>query len=135
MGDFAEKNGIMNGIDLIVPVPLYPSKLREKRYNHAELLARELSAKYNIPCNAKGLKKIRWTVSQSKLDRKKRSENVRGALLAVDKKAFYGRGILLVDDVFTTGATLNECAKTLVEAGATSVSSFTLARPYSQLLT
>ena len=125
---FVRKNGIDKTIDLIVPVPVHPAKKRERTYNHAEILARSLSKNLEIPMDVKNLKKIKWTRSQSELDKKKRSKNLRGTFLAVRKEAFSGKNVLLVDDVHTTGATVNECAKALLSAEANKVFSLALAR-------
>ncbi|MGB2705488.1 MAG: ComF family protein [Candidatus Omnitrophota bacterium] len=128
MVDFIEKNEIQKQMDLIVPVPMYPAKRRERTYNHAEILASSVSKALAIPMDAKNLRKMKWTTSQSELDRIKRLKNVRGSFLAVDKKAFSGKRVLLIDDVYTTGATINECARVLLAAKADRVSSLTLAR-------
>jgi len=128
MINFIRKNELQKEIDLIVPVPVYPTKKRERTYNHAEVLAASVSKKLAIPVDINNLKKISWTRSQSELDRKKRLKNVKGTFLAVDKLVFSGRNILLVDDVYTTGATVNECAKALLSTNAKKVISLTLAR-------
>jgi len=128
MTEFIEKSELQKQVDLIVPVPMYPVKKRERTYNHAEILASSVSKTFDIPVEVKNLKKIKWTTSQSELDREKRLKNVRGSFLAVDKKAFSGRRILLIDDVYTTGATINECAKVLLATEAGHVSSLTLAK-------
>ena len=126
--DLIRKNEIQKEVDLIVPVPVYPAKKRERTYNHAEILATSVSKDLAIPIDTKNLKKISWTRSQSELDRKRRLENIKGSFLAVDRDVFSGRNILLVDDVYTTGATVNEYAKALLEANAKRVISLTLAR-------
>ena len=128
MAYFAKKNELPKMVDLIVPVPMHPAKKRERTYNHAEILARNLSETLSIPLDSKNLKKIKWTQSQSELDRAKRIKNTKGVFLAVDKNIFSGRNILLVDDVFTTGSTINECAKVLLEANAGKAYFLTLAR-------
>lgn len=128
MTDFVKKHRIHKNIDLIVPVPVHPTKKRERTYNHAEILARSLSKNFAIPVDVKNLKKIRWTRSQSELGREKRLKNVTDSFLIVEKRAFSDKSVLLVDDVRTTGATINECAKTLREANAGVVFSLTLAR-------
>lgn len=128
MIDFVKKHDIHKNIDLIVPVPVYPTKKRERTYNHAEILARSLSKNFAIPINAKNLKKIKWTQSQSELGREKRLKNVKDTFLIVDKGAFSDKCVLLVDDVYTTGTTINECAKVLRGAKASKVFSLTLAR-------
>lgn len=127
MIDFIKNNKIDKNINLIVPVPAYPTKRRERTYNHAEILAWSLSKTLAIPLDSKNLKKIRWTRSQSELDRKKRLKNVKDTFLAVDRGVFSGKNVLLVDDVYTTGATTNECAKALREAKAGKIFSLTLA--------
>jgi len=128
MIDFVKKHDIHKNIDLIVPVPVYPTKKRERTYNHAEILARSLSKNFAIPIDAKNLKKIKWTQSQSELGREKRLKNVKDTFLIVDKGVFSDKRVLLVDDVYTTGTTINECAKVLRGAKASKVFSLTLAR-------
>lgn len=128
MAAFLKKNRIDKEVDLIVPVPVYPTKKRERTYNHSEVLASFLSKRSSIPLDSKNLKKISWTQSQSELDREKRLRNVKDSFITVDKKTFFGKNVLLVDDVYTTGATIDECAKTLLAANAGKVFSFTLAR-------
>jgi len=126
--DFTRKNEIQKEVDLIVPVPVYPAKKRERPYNHAEILATSVSKSLAIPVDIKNLKKISWTRSQSELDRQRRLKNIKGSFLAVDRLVFSDKSILLVDDVYTTGATVNECAKALLETNAKKVISLTLAR-------
>ena len=128
MNDFAIKHDVLKGIDLIVPIPIYSAKKRERTYNHAEILARNLSKRLSVPIDTRNLKKIKWTRSQSELDKKKRFENVNDTFLAIDKGTFLDKNVLLVDDVYTTGATINECAKILLLSGAKNVFSLTLAR-------
>jgi competence protein ComFC len=128
MTAFARNYGIVDRVDLIVPVPMFPTKQRARGYNHADMLARTLSKKCSLPRDARNLKKIRWTRPQNELDRKMRSRNVKDTFLVVDRGAFSGKSILLVDDVYTTGATLNECARMLLKAKAEKIFSLTLAR-------
>jgi len=128
MMNFLRKNNIGPSIELIVPVPVYATKRRERGYNPSEVLARALSKKLSKPLDYKNLKKVKWTESQSELDKKRRLNNIKGAFLTVDRNVFSGRNILIVDDVFTTGATLNECAKVLKEINVKKVFSLTLAR-------
>ena len=126
--NFIRKNNIAKKVDLIVPVPLHPAKRRGRPYNHAEVFASSVAKVIAIPADLKNLKKIKWTESQSELNKDKRLENVKESFLAVDKNSFSGRNVLLVDDVYTTGATINECAKALLDANANKVFSLTLAR-------
>ena len=128
MASFLKKNSFEDRIDLIVPVPMHPSKRREKRYNHADILAHRLSRSFSVPTDCNNLKKIRWTSPQSEMDKKSRFDNIKDTFLVIDKNIFSGKNILVVDDVYTTGATVNECAKVLKKAGSCKVFSFTLAR-------
>jgi len=128
MVDFARKNEIPKNVDLIVPVPMHATKKRERTYNHSEILALSLAKNLAISIDIKNLKKIKWTQSQSELDKHKRMKNVKDTFLVIDKNAFSGRQVLLVDDVYTTGATINECAKAILDRDAAKVFSLTLAR-------
>jgi competence protein ComFC len=115
-------------IDAIVPVPLHPRKLREREFNQAEFLGDKLSRAYKKPQLAGNLRRIRDTQTQTRLDTKGRADNMRGAFAVKRPAAFNGRRLVLVDDVFTTGATTNECASILLKAGAESVVVLTVAR-------
>lgn len=128
MTGFIKKHNIGYNIDLVVPVPIHSSKKRDRNYDHVGILARLIAANMEIPVDLKNLKKLKWTRSQSELDRENRLHNLKDSFFAVDKNAFQGKNILLVDDVYTTGTTINECAKILLGAKAGSVSSLTIAR-------
>ncbi len=110
--------GFPEKLDLIVPVPLHPRRRRERGYNQAELLARELAARLGWPL-ADCLERIRHTPAQASLDRAARLDNPRGAFVAWGD--LRDRRCLLVDDVLTTGTTVSECARALRAAGATRV--------------
>jgi ComF family protein len=115
--------------DVLVPVPLHWWKHRMRGFNQAELLARELSLGGGMPVfNA--LRRSRLTVTQTQLAREDRRLNVRGAfgLRRSFPRHIQGRHVLLVDDVLTTGATLDACAAALLEEGAASVRALTAAR-------
>ncbi len=128
MADFASKNINVGEIDLIVPVPLHPKKLRERQFNQSELLAIHLAKRFNKKLVRNCVQRVRYTIPQTALRRDERLKNVRGAFLAKQVNGFEDSTILLVDDVFTTGATLNECASALKDAGAKNVIAFALAR-------
>ncbi len=113
--------------DLVTAVPLNPSRLKERGYNQSALLARHLSQITRIPFDESVLKRLRNTPSQTKLSRSERQANVRNAFAAL--KDMEGKRILLIDDVVTTGSTLNECARVLKEAGAQKVTAAALATP------
>lgn len=114
------------GIDLVTPVPIHHTRRRERGYNQAEIIGREVAAWLEKPLAPGLLKRLRSTGTQTQLDREARSKNMAGAFAVAGEVK--GRGILLVDDVFTTGATLSECAGTLVSAGAKEVRVLTAAR-------
>jgi len=113
--------------DLLVPVPLHAQRLRERGFNPSLLLVRELSHRTGIPYRKRLLEKRERTVPQVHLSGADREKGVKGAFRLVDREGAKGKMILLVDDVYTTGATVNECAKVLVAGGAERVDVFTLA--------
>lgn len=117
---------------IVIPVPLHGSKLRQRGFNQAELIARA-AWKRQLPPNAsvlntKILVRHRETVSQAGLTRHQRRENLRGAFRVPEPGAVRGREIVLVDDVFTTGTTISECSRVLLRAGARRVWAVTVAR-------
>lgn len=114
-------------VEGIVPVPLHPVRARERGYNQAELLARRISERTGFPVFDGVLERTRPTQSQMSLPSARRAGNVAGAF-APASRALPGRRLLLVDDVCTTGSTLEACAVALRKAGCTSVWGLTLAR-------
>lgn len=114
--------------DLLVPVPLHSTKERQREFNQSERLGRHLSKASGIPMDTKLLSRVIPTESQTRLDRKARQENMRNAFAMRKKRKLDGERILLLDDVLTTGATTNACARTLRKAGAASVCVWTVAR-------
>jgi ComF family protein len=123
----AERVGLLPGVDAIMPVPLHPKRLRRRGFNQSLLLAHRISAKHGIALSYDNLARIRPTRPQVELTGADRVKNVAGAFALHRPGAVDGRSILLIDDVFTTGATMNECAKVLAAAGAATVSALTLA--------
>ena len=114
--------------DWIVPVPLHPAKKRQREFNQAERLATYLSAAAKIPLDTGLLKRVAATATQTKLTRQQRAENMRNAFALHKGRKLNGERILLFDDVFTTGATTDACAKVLLSAGAQEVCVWTVAR-------
>lgn len=108
-------------IDFIVEVPMYYKKRLYRGYNQSELLAKYLSKEMNLKYKKRIIKKIRNTKEQNKLDYKSRKTNLLGCYKITDKNKVKDKNILLVDDVFTTGSTANECSKALLESGAKQV--------------
>jgi len=110
---------------IVVPVPLHYRREKERGFNQAELLAKYFSGKLDAPF-VRVLQRIRHTVSQTKLTREQRLLNIKNAFVA--RRLVTGDTILLIDDVLTTGATLEECAKVLKQAGAKRVMALVVAR-------
>ena len=114
--------------DAIVPVPLHPLKEREREFNQAARLGRRLSVATGVPLRERWLKRVEPTQTQTHLNRKERAENVRRAFKPRNGVSLRGQRCLVVDDVFTTGATTSACARILRQAGAEYVAVWTLAR-------
>lgn len=112
---------------LLVPIPLTKGRLKERGFNQSLLIARHLSRRTGIPLLPL-LVKVRETPSQTSLGPRDRRNNLKGAFALRDPFPLDGKRVLLVDDVFTTGATLSEAARTLLRAGASEVMALTLAR-------
>lgn len=128
MADFADKIWDMKVFERILPVPLHRRRLRERGFNQAVILARGLSKRFNIPLDYTLLRRDLFTPPQVGLDRKQRSVNVQGAFTVTHPERIVGRRLLLVDDVYTTGSTLTECARVLIRAKADAVAVLTMAR-------
>jgi ComF family protein len=118
----------LDGIDLIIPVPLHPERLREREFNQSLLLADRIGRYLDIPVSCTALTRIAPAPPQTTLSRKERLNNLRGAFAVSRPQTIIGKRILLIDDVFTTGTTVNVCAKTLRKAGSSDVSVLTLGR-------
>lgn len=121
-----------NGLhaDMVIPVPLHWKRLFSRKYNQAALIASHLADQLNITFDPFVLKRQTWTESQGHLSRKHRKLNVKGAFQVPDNLAYRlsRKRVILVDDVLTTGATIDECAKILKKAGAWEVYVMTVGR-------
>ena len=117
----------MENIDLILPVPLHSIKKRQRQFNQARLLAKSLSCAFSKRLQDKLLIKIKPGPAQVNLSRRERIKNVQGSFKIKNVRLLENKNILLIDDVLTTGATVNECARTLLEEGVNRVDVFTLA--------
>jgi ComF family protein len=114
--------------DVVVPVPLHPRRLAERGYNQAALLAAQVAIELDAPVAARALARVRHTPQQALLDRRGRLQNVAQAFVARAPEAVRGRRVVLVDDVATTGATLDACWSALLGAGAAAVTTLVVAR-------
>lgn len=115
-------------VDAIVPVPLHPRKKRHRGFNQAEVLADALGQAFHVRVQRRALRRVKDTVTQTALDADGRARNLRDAFAAGRGAALAGQRLVLVDDVFTTGATLDACAKVLRAAGAERITVATVAR-------
>jgi ComF family protein len=123
-------------VDLVLPVPLHSQKFRSRGFNQSYLLIHSWKAVANamhiplpdIPIHTDVLIRTKVTVPQTGLGRRQRLKNVKGVFSLRFPEKVYGKKLLVVDDVYTTGATVNECARTLLEFGAERVGVLTLAR-------
>lgn len=121
--ELAEKYGVFlkkNRIELIIPIPLHRSRRRRRGYNQSEILAEELSKWTGIPVDTTRLERRKKTKPQKSLNEKQRKYNIRGAFFLSEDLEMKGN-ILLVDDIYTTGSTLDEAARVLLKGGAEKV--------------
>jgi ComF family protein len=114
--------------ELLIPVPLHKQRLRQRGFNQALLLATQLSLLTGVPFRKSALKKLRPTLPQVDLSGLERRKSVKGSFNVAKGEEVRGKCVLLIDDVYTTGATVNECAKVLMAAGSERVDVLTLAR-------
>ena len=103
--------------DIIIIVPISNKRKRDRGYNQSELIGKEISKIIKVPIEKKVLYKIKNTAPQSTLNKKQREENAKGVYKAQNITKIYNKKILLIDDIYTTGNTVNECANTLIEKG------------------
>lgn len=114
--------------EVVVPVPLHRWRLFARRYNQAALLGARIAKARGLAFAPDALARVRRTVPQGTFDRRARAKNVRDAFAVARPKVIAGKAVVLIDDVLTTGATVGECTRVLLAAGARSVDVLTLAR-------
>jgi len=122
-----EKYWSKDEIDIVIPVPLHIKRFRQRGFNQAYLLLDEFK-KNSFVINRNVLKRIRWTEPQTNLKKKMRLINLKNAFALDNCEQIKNKNVLIVDDVYTTGSTINECAKTLIKGGANRVSAITIAK-------
>lgn len=127
LGEQAAKERDFLNCDLVIPVPLYRARKRDRGFNQSEILAEGISKALNVTVSGDILKRTKNTKDQTNLNAEQRKENVRNAFAVTQPEKVMGRKVILVDDVMTTGATLNECARMLLDAEAIRVFAVTLA--------
>jgi len=119
---------ILKTYDIIIPVPIHKKRINERGYNQSELIAREISKNIKSIKYIKGLKKIRNNLKQSLLSKRQRIENVKNAYEIANKEIIRNKKVILFDDIYTTGNTVNECSKVLRQNGADSILVLSLAK-------
>jgi len=117
----------LNLFDLVIPIPLHRIRLREREFNQAELIARRIAEEFSLAFSPSNLWRRHHRQAQMELKEEERWENIKGCFALYNPEEVKGKNIILVDDVFTTGATCSEAASILKSAGAVSVFVLTLA--------
>lgn len=112
----------------MISIPMHPTRLREREFNHSRVLAEDLSSEYKVPANFDNIIRSRHTIPQVDLNEKDRMENVKEAFAIKRAEGFLNKSVLIIDDVFTTGSTVSEIASLLNKNKARFVDVLTLAR-------
>lgn len=137
LAEVLKRSGFAEGDPtLVIPVPLHPSKRRQRGFNQSELIARCAVRHFDrsrFALHSGNLRRTRATTSQTGLTSHQRRENVRGAFVVTIPGMVKDRSVVIVDDVYTTGTTLNECARVLRAAGAKQIAVATVARVYRSI--
>jgi ComF family protein len=115
-------------IEAVCPVPHHPKSVRARGFSPSEELAKSVAHRFGLPCLSRTVFKTRFTPRQAGLDRARRLLNLRMSMSVFDPPMVDGKTVLVIDDVITTGATIDECARALMVAGADKVYGLTLAR-------
>lgn len=118
----------LKNYDIIIPVPMSNLKYNNRGYNQTELIAKEIAKNLKIDVSIRNLVKIRETETQSLLTKEQRKENVNGAFEIVNYNGFKDKHIILFDDIYTTGSTINECVKKLKKANPKGILVLTIAK-------
>lgn len=128
MYEVAQKNFpyILEDTDMFVPVPVHRKRFKERGFNQSDVLAKKLAELSGKMCCNNGIKRVRYTAPQSGLHPEQRLINIKNAFEVNNEIDFKGKKIVLIDDIFTTGATINECAGILRKVGAVQVDFLTL---------
>ncbi|MCM8783731.1 MAG: ComF family protein [Candidatus Omnitrophica bacterium] len=126
LNDFIAKFINIDKFDYVLPIPLHPTKLREREFNQALLLAYPISKKFSKAL-LKNIYRVKFTLPQSELNAEDRLSNIKGAFKIKKPEHIRGKNILIIDDILTTGSTVDECAKLLKSNGANLIEVLTLA--------
>lgn len=118
----------LKSYDIIIPVPIHKKRKNQRGYNQSELIAKELSNKTGITIYTDVLKKVRNTNPQSLLSKKERIKNVQSVYIVENSEKIRNRNVVILDDIYTTGATVNECKKILQQAGVKNIGTIIIAK-------
>ena len=113
--------------DILVPIPLFSARYRERGFNQAHFLAQQIAHKYNLNISVNNLVRVKNTINQASLSQKDRWTNINSAFRIKPSSHFYGQSVLIIDDLLTTGATVSEVANILKKNGAKTIGVLTLA--------
>ena len=127
MGRSLMNSNRFKNMDYLIPLPLYPDKERKRGYNQAAVICSGMSGIMNVPVLSANVIRQRYTETQTKKHRRERWENVAGSFMVNDKEMLQGKNVLLIDDVITTGATLEACGQSIFQAAEVKLSVATLA--------
>ena len=114
--------------DTIIPVPISTKRKMQRGYNQSFLIAKEIAKSLNLEIINNCLYKNKNIIEQSKLNKEDRQKNIQGVYKLIDKKKLKNKKILLIDDIYTTGSTVNECSRTLRQAEIKEIGVFTIAK-------
>lgn len=137
LAEFITKNIILNdknafqiikNYDIIIPVPISKKRLKERGYNQSELIAKQIAKATKMRLEADCLYKNKNIIAQSKLSKEQREENIKGVYSIKNKEKLHGKKVLLFDDIYTTGGTVNECCKIIKEANPNKIGVMTIAK-------
>lgn len=118
----------LKSYDTIVPVPISKKRRKERGYNQSELIGKEIAKNLSIKYNKKSLLKVKNIIEQSKLNKEEREKNIQGVYKLVNEQTLNNKKILLIDDIYTTGSTVNECCKILRQAQPETIGVLTIAK-------
>lgn len=130
-----QQETILHAATRVIPVPLHPIRRKERGFNQAELITQIIAREAGIPCDRHTLARVHYTnPHRAGMDARARAESVAAAFAVQRPERVRDQIVLLIDDVFTTGATLNACSQVLLRAGASAVYGFTVARTLGEFL-
>lgn len=120
--------GFLKNYDIIIPVPISKKRKNQRGYNQSYLISKEIAKFTNLKCESKGIVKQKDTIEQSKLNKNQRKTNVQGVYKIINEQKLLNKKVLLLDDIYTTGNTVNECAKMLKQVGVNRIGILAIAK-------